>query len=352
MKYIKNVLSILLLAAIVLTVFGVSFKIGETIFFVYKTTVKDSLQKNITQNSKKMPDVAVVPKADEQVDREVKSGVKESAPVKIVESASGQVEKVSNPVMEKNMVQPVQKVVAPVAKEKTEVKPSVERKLPQSAKEEVPPSSSTPIPKVTATETQSTLILAAVANIRSEPNIKSKIISKLKKGDSVVILSITGDWLNVKLSSGLTGWVFKILTNMVQPVQKVVAPVAKTERPADASKPEISAPVVKPEAIASKFKPATKAPKPAAEKNAATAKAPRTHKEYKVIAGSFSIKANADSLVSQLKENNYEPMVVLAETPKGQLYRVIVGSYRSLSVTKIKISELKELGFQPFYIVE
>jgi hypothetical protein len=170
-KYLKSVLSILLLAVIVLTVFGVSFKIGEKIFFVYNPMVKDSLQKNVTQNSEEMP--------------------------------------------------------PSVAREKTEVKPSVERKLPQSAKEEVPPSSSTPIPKVMETETQSTLIIVAVANIRSEPNINSKIISKLKKGDRVVILGISDDWLNVKLSSGLTGWVFKILTNMVQPAQKVVPPIAR-----------------------------------------------------------------------------------------------------------------------------
>jgi uncharacterized protein YgiM (DUF1202 family) len=123
----------------------------------------------------------------------------------------------------------------PVAREKTEVKPSVERKLPQSAKEdvlqaakaEVPPSPSTPVPKVMETETQSTLIIVAVANIRSEPNMKSKIISKSKKGERVVILSISDDWLNVKLSSGLTGWVFKILTNMAQSAQKVEPPVAR-----------------------------------------------------------------------------------------------------------------------------
>ena len=329
MKYLKNVLLILLLAVIVFTVTGVSFKIGEKIFFVYKTTFKGPLQENVNQNSKEMPGVAVVPKADEPIEEgAVKSGVNESAPIKKVEPASGQGERISSPVMEKNMVQPAQKVVPPVARGKTEAKPSVERQLPQSTKEEVHPSSSTPIPKVTETETQSTLILAAVVNIRSEPNIKSKIISKLKKGDRVVILSISGDWLNVKLSSGLTGWVFKTLTNMVQSAKKVIAPVAKVEKPVAAAEPEVTAPTVKPTAITS------------------------TLREYKVIAGSFSIKANADILMSQLKANNYEPMVVQANTPKGQFYRVIVGSYRSLSETKAKISELKKLGFQPFHIVE
>ena len=307
-KYLKNVLSILLLAVIVLTVFGVSFKIGEGIFFVYKTTVTGPLQENVNQNSKEMP--------------------------------------------------------PPVAREKTEVKPFVERKLPQSAKEdvlqaakaEVPPSPSAPVPKVMETETQSAFILVAVANIRSEPNMKSKIISKSKKGERVVILSISDDWLNVKLSSGLTGWVFKILTNMAQPAQKVVPPVARektevkpsVERKLPQSAKEDVLQTAKPEEAA----PAVEAPKPVAKQKAASAKAPGTVRKYKVIAGSFSIKANADTLVNQLKENNYEPMVVQAETPKGQFYRVIVGSYSSLSETKTKIGELKKLGFQPFYIVE
>jgi hypothetical protein len=64
MKYLKNVLFVLLPVVIVLTFFGVSFIIGEKIFFAYQTTGKDSLQKSVAQNSKEMPDVAVVPKAD------------------------------------------------------------------------------------------------------------------------------------------------------------------------------------------------------------------------------------------------------------------------------------------------
>jgi cell division septation protein DedD len=346
LKYLKKVLFVLLLVVIGLTLFWVSFKGGQKIF---ETIIKDSLQKNIT-NNKEMPNVAVDPKANGPVEGEVKSGVKESVPVKIVEPASDQIEKVNNPVIEKDIVQPTKIDVSPITKEKTEVKPSVKRQLPQSAKEEVPPSS-TPIPTVTATETQSTLILAEVVNIRSEPNIKSKIISKLKKGDRVLILSSSGDWLNVKLSSGLTGWIFKALTKMVQSSKMDASPVPKAERPAEASKLEITVPDVKPAVIASTIKPEIKVPKPVVKK-AVALKATRKYKEYKVIVGSFSIKANADSLVSQLKVNNCESMVVQAKTPKGQLYRVIAGSYSSLRETEAKIDELKELGFQSFYIVE
>jgi len=242
LKYHKNVLFVLFLAVIGLTFFWVSFKGGQKIFIVYKTMVKDSVQENVTQNNKEIPNVAVDPKADGPVKGEVKSGVKESVTVKIVEPASGQIEKVNTPVMEKNIVQPT------------------------------------------------------------------------------------------KID---------------------VSPVAKAERSAAVTEPETPVPDVKPAAIASTVKPATKVLKQVAkEKKAAAPKASGKHKEYKVIVGSFSIKANADSLIGQLKVNNYEPMVVQTKTPKGQLYRVIAGSYSSLSETKAKIGELRELGLQPFYIVE
>jgi hypothetical protein len=46
LKYLKNTLFVLLLAVVGLTVIGVSFKVGEKIFFAYKTMDKDSLQEN------------------------------------------------------------------------------------------------------------------------------------------------------------------------------------------------------------------------------------------------------------------------------------------------------------------
>jgi cell division septation protein DedD len=128
----------------------------------------------------------------------------------------------------------------------------------------------------------------------------------------------------------------------IQPAPKGEVPVAKAERPeASSAKPKITAPDVKPAVT----------PKPAAKKIAA-AKAPKTHKEYKVMVGSFSTKAKADRLIGQLKAKNYEPIIVQAKTPKGQVYRVLAGSYRSLNVTKTKIGEIKGLGHRPFYVFE
>jgi cell division septation protein DedD len=236
----KNILSILLLAVIVFVVSGVSFKAGEEIYFTYKKTVKDSIQKDVPLNSKYRPVVDPVPKSDE-ASGEAIIEVKESAPTIMIESFSGQVKKMDGPVTEKKMV---------------------------------------------------------------------------------------------------------------LPVQKVVAPIARKEKPAASVNREETAPEVQPEAINSAVRPAIKERKPVAKRKVAAANKPETPKQYKIVAGSFSVKANADNLISQLEANHYEPLIVQAETPKGQLYRVTVGSYGSFSLIKTKIGELKKMGCQAFYIVE
>lgn len=52
-----------------------------------------------------------------------------------------------------------------------------------------------------------TLVLIKTANIKSEPNSKSKTLLKLKPGTKVEYLSESGNWLHIKLSTGSTGWV-------------------------------------------------------------------------------------------------------------------------------------------------
>lgn len=239
-RYLKNILFVLLLAVIGLTVIWASFKGGQKLFLVYKTTVKDSLQEEVV-NKSKMPGVAIAPKADGTLEGEVKGGVKESDPEKIVEAASGLNEKIDNPLIEKNIV---------------------------------------------------------------------------------------------------------------QPAKMDVAPVPKAERSDAAAKPEMTIPDVKQAAISPTVKPETRVSKPVAKKKTTAPKVAKKHKRYKVIVGSFSIKANADSLASRLIVNHYKPRIVLAKTPKGRLYRVVAGSYRSLGETKAKMGELKELGIQSFLIAE
>ncbi|MGB9699869.1 MAG: SH3 domain-containing protein [Thermodesulfobacteriota bacterium] len=54
------------------------------------------------------------------------------------------------------------------------------------------------------------------ANVRSEPDLKSKILTTLKKGTKVEKIGQTGDWVHVKLLSGKTGWIFHELVKEVE----------------------------------------------------------------------------------------------------------------------------------------
>ena len=56
-----------------------------------------------------------------------------------------------------------------------------------------------------------TLVVIKTASIRSEPKTKSKILIKLKQGTKVEYLGESGNWLNIKLSTGRTGWILKSL---------------------------------------------------------------------------------------------------------------------------------------------
>lgn len=55
------------------------------------------------------------------------------------------------------------------------------------------------------------LVVIKTAILRAKASTKSKIISKLKKGEKLEILGLSGNWFHVKSSSGLTGWIFKNL---------------------------------------------------------------------------------------------------------------------------------------------
>lgn len=54
-----------------------------------------------------------------------------------------------------------------------------------------------------------TLVVIKTVSIRSEPKTKSKILIKLNPGTKVEYLGESGNWLNIKLSTGRTGWVLK-----------------------------------------------------------------------------------------------------------------------------------------------
>jgi hypothetical protein len=52
-----------------------------------------------------------------------------------------------------------------------------------------------------------TYVVVKEASLRSAASTKGKILSTLKKGTKVEYLGTSGTWLNVKLSTGVTGWI-------------------------------------------------------------------------------------------------------------------------------------------------
>jgi hypothetical protein len=59
-----------------------------------------------------------------------------------------------------------------------------------------------------ASQAAKTFVVVKPASIRSAPSTKSKLLAVLKKGAKVEYLGKSGSWVNIKLSTGVTGWVF------------------------------------------------------------------------------------------------------------------------------------------------
>ncbi len=57
------------------------------------------------------------------------------------------------------------------------------------------------------TGTQKGIVNASSLNIRAGQSTGSQIIGSLIKGDSVTVLSKSGEWYNIKTASGISGWV-------------------------------------------------------------------------------------------------------------------------------------------------
>lgn len=60
------------------------------------------------------------------------------------------------------------------------------------------------------------LVTIRDSNIRSEPNMDCKILAIAKKGQRLEKIGESGNWFNIKLASGETGWVFKDLVKEVE----------------------------------------------------------------------------------------------------------------------------------------
>ncbi len=68
---------------------------------------------------------------------------------------------------------------------------------------------------------------------------------------------------------------------------------------------------------------------------------------YRVQAGTFASKSNADALAKDLRAHGYKPEVRTVQGEAGTLYRVEVGDYRSRQGAQDMADELSGKGYSP-----
>jgi hypothetical protein len=99
---------------------------------------------------------------------------------------------------------------APKAPEKKVTEPDASKPV-SAVEEQAKPREAPGENAPAASQAGKSLVVIKTASIRSEPNTKSKIITTLKKGTKVEYVGKSGNWFNIKLSTGVTGWVFNNL---------------------------------------------------------------------------------------------------------------------------------------------
>lgn len=86
---------------------------------------------------------------------------------------------------------------------------------PEPVKEEVVPETTyqkvKPTPEPVVPPTKMVSVRGSVVNIRSGPGTTNKVIAKVRRGDGLEVRGETLSWYNVKLSSGVEGWIYKKL---------------------------------------------------------------------------------------------------------------------------------------------
>lgn len=94
--------------------------------------------------------------------------------------------------------------------------PESYRVLPASPKEAPKPTPAapkvTPLPPPPPLPT--TQVVWDAVNLRKGPGTSYKIVGNVKKGTSLKILEVNGDWLRVRLEDGSTAWVSKLATSV------------------------------------------------------------------------------------------------------------------------------------------
>lgn len=78
-----------------------------------------------------------------------------------------------------------------------------------------------------------------------------------------------------------------------------------------------------------------------------TSSSPTGTRGYKVQAGTFANRSNADSLVTDLKANGYKPEIKAVQSEAGTLYRVELGQYKTKEGAQDLADDLSAQGYKP-----
>lgn len=118
--------------------------------------------------------------------------------------------------------------------------------------------------------------------------------------------------------------------------------VQTPEQTTDAETPVEEAPQVKKHTA-----PAVNTDNTSAEKSRTAVSAPSNKSSYRVQAGTYTNKASADRLSSDLADHGYRAEVKTVQVEARTLYRVQIGEYKSKTNADEVASKLKDDGYSP-----
>jgi curli biogenesis system outer membrane secretion channel CsgG len=102
------------------------------------------------------------------------------------------------------------------------IPPRETRKTPPESQKVTPSTPPSPSPL------RVTQVVWANVNLREGPGMNYRVIDNVKKGTSLKILEVKGDWLRVRLEDGSEGWVSKLATSEAPPPSPPPAPPKPT----------------------------------------------------------------------------------------------------------------------------
>jgi hypothetical protein len=102
------------------------------------------------------------------------------------------------------------------------IPPRETRKTPPESQKVTPSTPPSPSPL------RVTQVVWANVNLREGPGMNYRVIGNVKKGTSLKILEVKGDWLRVRLEDGSEGWVSKLATSEAPPPSPPPAPPKPT----------------------------------------------------------------------------------------------------------------------------